>query len=92
MYEDPSFEDFNLIEALTNEHFPLSWYLDLNVREDSIYLAFSFANCKYPIYQSYVHGLREKQLVTKDVFYYAINKVKEECEGVNHGLIDELHQ
>jgi len=91
MYEDPSFEDFNL-KALTNEHFPLSWYLDLNVREDSIYLAFSFANHKYPIYQSYVDGLGEKQLVTKDIFYHAINKVKEECEGIVHGLIDELHQ
>jgi hypothetical protein len=81
MYEDLSFEDFNLIEALTNEHFPLNWFLDLNVKEVSIYLTFSFANRKYPIYQSYVDGLEEKQLVTKDVFYHAINKVKEECEG-----------
>jgi hypothetical protein len=92
MYEDPSFEDFNLIKALTNEHFPLSWFLDLNVRKDSIYLAFSFANRKYLIYQSYVDGLGEKQLVTKDVFYHAINKVKEECEGVVQSLIDELHR
>jgi hypothetical protein len=69
MYEDPSFEDFNLIEALTNEHFPLSWYLDVNVREDSIYLAFSFANRKYPIYQSYVDGLGESNLSPKMFFY-----------------------
>jgi len=27
MYEDLSFEDFNLIEALTDEHFPLNWFL-----------------------------------------------------------------
>lgn len=91
-YEDPSFEDFKLTKALTNEHFPLNQFLDLNVKEDSIYLAFSFANRKYPIYQSYVDGLGEKQVVTKYVFYHAINKVKEECESVVRGFIDELHR
>jgi hypothetical protein len=91
-YEDASFEDFNLIKALTNKHFPLNQFLDLNVREDSIYLTFSFANRKYLIYQSYVDGLGEKQVVTKDVFYHAINKVKEECENVFRGLVDELHR
>jgi len=55
-------------------------------------LAFSFANHKYLIYQSHVDSLEEKQLVTKDFFYHAINKVKEECEGVVWGLIDELHR
>jgi len=35
--------------------------------------------------------LEKSNLSPKNVFYHAINKVKEECEGVIRGLIDELH-
>jgi hypothetical protein len=80
-----------LTKALTNEHFPLSQFLDLNVKEDSIYLAFSFANCRYPIYQSYVDGLGENKLSPKMFFAMPSTKVKEECESVVQGLINELH-
>jgi hypothetical protein len=40
----------------------------LNGGKDDVYLAFSFVDHKYLIYQPYVDGCGEKQLVTKDVF------------------------
>ncbi len=29
-FENPSFDNFNSIEALTNENFCLSWFFDMN--------------------------------------------------------------
>jgi hypothetical protein len=45
-------------------------------------LFFSFVDWKYSIYQSCIDVAGNLQLVTKDVFNQAINKVKDECEGV----------
>jgi hypothetical protein len=42
---------------------------------------FSFVDWKYPIYQSRLDVVGNLQIVTKDVFNQAINKVKDECEG-----------
>ncbi len=51
---------------------------------------FSFVDWKYPIYQSRLDVVGNLQIVTKDVFNQAINKVKDECEGATWGLIVEL--
>jgi hypothetical protein len=29
-FDDPTFDDFNVIEALINDAFPMSWFSDLN--------------------------------------------------------------
>ncbi len=39
-FEDPTFNDFNAIETLTNNNLPMDWFFDLNGGEDVIYLAF----------------------------------------------------
>ncbi len=38
-FEDLTFNDFNVVEALANINIPIKWFFDLNGRED--YLAFS---------------------------------------------------
>ncbi len=53
-------------------------------------LFFSFVDWKYSIYQYRLDVAGNLQLVTKDVFNQAINKVKDECEGAAWGLIVEL--
>jgi len=62
----------------------------LNGGEDVEYLAFFFSKHKYSIYSSCIEGATTLQPFTKVVFYMAMNKVKEECEGVVQGLILEL--
>jgi hypothetical protein len=57
MFEDPSFDDFNFIEALTNENVPITWFLNLNRGEDVAYVTFSFVEYKYFIYQSTIDNL-----------------------------------
>ncbi len=81
-YEDSTFDEFNSIQALTSHTLPLSQLFYLNGGEDVVYLAFSFADFKYLVYQSHVDGGGEKQHVTKDVLNQAISKVKDECKGV----------
>ncbi len=81
-YEDSAFDEFNSIKALTNQTLPLSQFSYLNGGKVVVYLAFSFANFKYLVYQSHVDGGGEKQHVTKDILNQAISKVKDECEGV----------
>jgi hypothetical protein len=48
-FDDPTFDDFNAIEALINDALPMNWFSNLN-GEDVVYLALSFARHKYPIY------------------------------------------
>jgi hypothetical protein len=38
-FEDATFNDFNVVEALANTNLPIEWFFDLNGRKD--YLAFS---------------------------------------------------
>ncbi len=40
-FEDPTFDDFNAIETLTN-NLPMDWFLDLNGNEDESTLPFCF--------------------------------------------------
>ncbi len=68
----------------------MSWFINLKGGKDVVYLVFSFVDHKYLNYQSHVEGGGEKQLVTKDVFKHAINKVKDECKGVARSFILEL--
>lgn len=41
-FDNLTFNDFNVIEMLTNDALPMSWFFDLNGLEDTTYLAFSF--------------------------------------------------
>jgi hypothetical protein len=81
MFEDPSFDDFNLIEALTNENVPITWFLNLNGGEDVAYFAFSFVEHNYLIYQSTIDNLTVLQLIAKATFNQAISKVKKNVKG-----------
>jgi hypothetical protein len=60
MYEDSTFDEFNSIQTLTNHTLLLSLFSYLNGRKDVVYLAFSFADFKYLVYQSHVDGGGEK--------------------------------
>jgi hypothetical protein len=48
--DDPTFHDFNAIEALINDAVPMSWFSNLNGGEDVVYFAFSFVGHKYLVY------------------------------------------
>ncbi len=89
-FEDPTFDDFNAIEALTNSNLPMEWFFDLNYEED--YLAFFFASHKYLVYYNNDDGVGDLQPITKIAFNQTINKVKDECKGVAHGLVFELEK
>ncbi len=41
-FEDLAFDNFNVIETLTNNNLPTYWFSDLNGSEDVVYLAFLF--------------------------------------------------
>ncbi len=30
-FEDPTFDDFNVIKTLTNSNLPMEWFFDLNI-------------------------------------------------------------
>jgi hypothetical protein len=75
MFEDPSFDDFYFIEALTNENVPITWFKNLNGGEDVAYFAFSFVERKYLILQSTIDNLIVLQLFAKATFNQAISKV-----------------
>jgi hypothetical protein len=44
------------MEALTNETYHISWFLNLNGGSDDKYFTFSFVEGKYYIYHSSVDG------------------------------------
>jgi hypothetical protein len=88
-YEDPTFDEFNSIQALTNHTFPLSLFFYLNSGNDVYTLCFHLLPIS-TLLPFHVDGGGKKQLVTKDVFNQAINKVKDECEGAFQGFILKL--
>jgi hypothetical protein len=49
-FEDPAFDNFHFMEALTNETYPISWFLNLNGGGDDKYFTFSFVKGKYCMY------------------------------------------
>jgi hypothetical protein len=88
-YEDLTFDEFNSIQALTNHTLLLSLFSDLNGGKDMYTLCFHLLTIS-TILPFHVDGGRKKQLVTKNVFNQAINKVKNESEGVARDLILKL--
>ncbi len=58
-FNDIAFDDFNAIETLTNDVFPISQFSNLNGGEDVVYLAFSFVGHMYPIYQHDLSSIRK---------------------------------
>jgi hypothetical protein len=68
----------------------MEWFFNLNGEED--YLAFSFASHKYHVYYNNDDGVGDFQPITKIAFNQTINKVKDECKGVAHGLVFELEK
>jgi hypothetical protein len=80
-YEDPTFDEFNSMQALTNHTLLLSLFSNLNGGKDMYTLCFHLLtiNTKLPFH---IDGSGIKQRVTKYVFNQAINKVKNECKGV----------
>ncbi len=88
-FEDPTFDNFNVIETLTNSNL-MEWFSDFNGGKD--YLVFSFAGHKYLVYLSSDDGVRGLQPITKLALSWVINKVKEECEGAAWGLVLELEK
>ncbi len=68
----------------------MEWFFDLNYEED--YLAFFFASHKYLVYYNNYDGVGDLQPITKIAFNQTINKVKDECKGVAHGLVFELEK
>jgi hypothetical protein len=91
MLENPTFNDFNAIETLTN-NLPMDWFDNLNGSEDDVYLAFLFFDHKYLIYYTSEDGSTSPQPITKEAFKRVVNKVKEECEGTARGLMFELEK
>jgi hypothetical protein len=89
-FEDPTFDDFNVIEALTNSNLSMEWFSDLNGKED--YLAFSFVSHKYHVYYNNDDGIGDLQLPTRIAFNQINNKVKDECKGATQGLVFELEK
>jgi hypothetical protein len=88
-FEDPTFNDFNAIETLTN-NLPMDWFSNLNGNEDDVYLAFLFSDHKYHVYYTSEDGSASPQLITKEAFKRVVSKVKEECEGATRGLMSKL--
>jgi hypothetical protein len=68
----------------------MEWFFNLNDGED--YLAFSFASHKYHVYYNNDDGVGDLQPITKIAFSQTINKVKDKCKGVAHGLVFELEK
>jgi len=87
-FDDLTFDDFNVIETLSNDALLENCFYNLNSLEDAIYLAFSFVGHKYPLYQHKFFNVRKFQLVTKEVF--KLDKMKQQCEGVANNLIKKL--
>jgi hypothetical protein len=88
-FEDPTFDNFNIIETLTNSNL-MEWFSDFNGGKD--YLVFSFAGHKYPVYLNNDDGVGGLQPITKLALNWVINKAKKECEGVAWGLVSELEK
>ncbi len=53
-FEDPTFDNFNVIETLTNSNL-MEWFSDFNGGED--YLVFSFVGQKYHLYLNNIDGV-----------------------------------
>ncbi len=81
IFEDPCFDDFNFIEALTNENVPITWFLNLNGGGDVAYFTFSFVEHKYHIYKSTIDNLIVLQPIAKAICNQAISKVKTNVKG-----------
>jgi len=88
-FEDPTFDNFNVIETLTNSNL-MEWFSNFNGGKD--YLVFSFASHKYLVYLSSDDGVGVFQPITKLALSWVINKVKKECEGVAWGLVSKLEK
>jgi hypothetical protein len=86
------FDDFNVVETLTNSNLPMEWFFDFNGGKD--YLAFSFVGHKYPIYLSSDDGVSspppDTKLNAKLALSQVVSKVKDECEGAIQGLVSKL--
>ncbi len=67
-FDDPAFDDFNVIEMLTNDVLPMSWFFDLNGLENTMYLAFSFVRHKYLFHQHKLFNAKKLQPVTGEAF------------------------
>jgi hypothetical protein len=67
-FDDPTFDDFNVIETLTNDVLSMSWFSNLNGLKDTMYLAFSFARHKYLLHQHKLSNVKKFQPVTKEAF------------------------
>lgn len=80
-FEDLTFNDFNVVEILTNNNLSMDWFSNLNGGEDAVYFAFLFFGHKYLIYYIGEDGFASPQPITKEAFGRVVNKVKEECEG-----------
>jgi hypothetical protein len=72
-FEDPTFDDFNVIEAFTNSNHLMEWFSNFNDKED--YMAFSFASHKYHVYYNNDDGVGDLQHVTRITFSQIINKL-----------------
>ncbi len=89
-FDDPTFDDFNAIEILTNDVLPMSWFSDVNGGEDVVYLAFSFAGHKYHVHQHDLFSVRKLHLIMRKFFKLAMDKVKQQCDRAPQGFINEL--
>jgi hypothetical protein len=81
-FDDPTFDDFNAIEILTNDVLPMSWFSNVNGGENVVYLAFSFAAQKYHLYQHDLFGVRKLHPITRKSFKLVMDKVKPQCDRV----------
>jgi len=76
-FDDPTFNDFNAIETLTNDALPMSWFYDLNGGKNDVYLAFAFVGHKHLVYQHDLSIVRKIQFVIKKTFKLDMDKMKQ---------------
>ncbi len=89
-FDDPTIDDFNVIEMFTNDVLPMSWFSNLNGLEDTMYLEFFFAKHKYLLYQHELFNAKKPQPITREAFKLVVDKVKQQREGITNNLIKEL--
>jgi hypothetical protein len=85
-FDDPTFDDFNVIETFTNDVLPMSWFSNINGLENTMYLAFSFAKHKYLLYLHELSNVKKFQPLTREAFKLVLDKVKQQCEGIANSL------
>ncbi len=76
-FNDPTFNDFNAIETITNDVIPMNWFFYLNGGNNDVYLAFLFVGHKYLVYQHDLSIVKKIQLVTKEFFKLDMDKMKQ---------------